>query len=413
MAQFSNCAEHNKWDEAQKLAYLHNSLEKKAANVLWDYGKDVIGSLSGLMDILETRFRGKAVADKHRIKLRNRRRRPNETLQSLHSDIRRLAALAFPSVQPQMREEITCDHFLDALGDTDFALKIRERQPADLDSALQIALQLEVWTEDTVRLREAAKLEKGGGRRVREISNKKPGPAVDALRKEMEKRFAELKHGTPRNPNNGGFPSNYRQPNSIRHTTPSSYHVGTAPESALSTPWSSHMQNPANYGSNLCTFARPPGSYGMNRTGNFYRPPGSNPGCYRCGDPMHHARECPLSSTEQRRPEQQSTLPQQPPSQQQPDVRPMKDRSNKQYKTCIWVKYRQNKISALIDTGSDVSIAGEDIACNMGWTIHAHRTKEVSVANNETMSVSGALKVGGCKVESEILISPDFEGPGI
>ena len=112
--------------------------------------------------------------------------------------------------------------------------------------------------------------------------------------------------------------------------------------------------------------------------------------------------------TEQHRSEQQ-----QPPS-QQPDVRPMKDRSNKQDKTCIWVKYRQNRVSALIDTSSDVSIAGKDIAHNMGWTIHAHRTKEVSMANNETMSVLGVarvvLMVGGHGVESEILIAPGLEG---
>jgi len=114
MAQFANCAEHNKWNDTQKLAYLRNSLEKEAAYVLWDYGKDAIASLAGLMQILETRFGGKAVADKHRIELRNWRRRAGETLQSVHSDIRRLAALAYPSVQPQIREEITCDHFLDA-----------------------------------------------------------------------------------------------------------------------------------------------------------------------------------------------------------------------------------------------------------------------------------------------------------
>ena len=36
MAQFSNCAEYNKWNRMQKLAYLRNSLEKEAANILWD-----------------------------------------------------------------------------------------------------------------------------------------------------------------------------------------------------------------------------------------------------------------------------------------------------------------------------------------------------------------------------------------
>jgi len=78
------------------------------------------------------------------------------------------------------------------------------------------------------------------------------------------------------------------------------------------------------------------------------------------------------------------------------------------------VKYRQHKISALIDTGSDVSIAGEEVARKLGWTIHKHQIKDVCVANNDTVSISGAarvtLKVGGCRVESEILISPDFEG---
>jgi len=50
----------------------------------------------------------------------------------------------------------------------------------------------------------------------------------------------------------------------------------------------------------------------------------------------------------------------------------------------------------------------------MGWQIHAHRTKEVSVANNETMAISGIaqvpLRVGRRQREAEILISPDFEG---
>jgi len=65
MAQFSNCTEHNKWNESQKLAYMGSTLDKEAAYVLWDYGQDVIGTLPGLMKILETRFGGKAMSDKH------------------------------------------------------------------------------------------------------------------------------------------------------------------------------------------------------------------------------------------------------------------------------------------------------------------------------------------------------------
>ena len=92
----------------------------------------------------------------------------------------------------------------------------------------------------------------------------------------------------------------------------------------------------------------------------------------------------------------------------------MRDPTNKPDKTCIWVKYRQYKLSALIDTGSDASIASEDIARRMGWEIHAPHTPTVNVANNNVMTISGVvrvpLRIGDYRTNSEILISPDFEG---
>jgi len=82
--------------------------------------------------------------------------------------------------------------------------------------------------------------------------------------------------------------------------------------------------------------------------------------------------------------------------------------------TCIRARYRQYELSALIDIGSDVSIAGEDIARDLGWTIYKHRTTEVSIANNKTMSILGATRVvlivAGRGIESEILIAPDLDG---
>jgi len=92
----------------------------------------------------------------------------------------------------------------------------------------------------------------------------------------------------------------------------------------------------------------------------------------------------------------------------------MKSHFGKRDKTCIRVKYRQYELSALIDTGSDVSIASEDISRDLGWTICEHRTTEVSIANSKTMSILGAvhvvLIVAGHSIESEILIAPDLDG---
>ena len=84
--------------------YLKSLLDKDVANILWDYDKEEISSLSGLAQILKNRYGGKSFAEKHRIELRNRRRRPDEYISNLHVDIRRLAALAFPNVKHKARE---------------------------------------------------------------------------------------------------------------------------------------------------------------------------------------------------------------------------------------------------------------------------------------------------------------------
>ena len=119
----------------------------------------------------------------------------------MHVDIRRLAALAFPKVERKARESIACDHFLDALDDPELALKIRERQPSDLDSALQIALQMEVWTTDTTRLKEA-KSDRVEPKRAREISH--PSEPTKETFQEMEKRIAKIE-GRLAKPNYNGY----------------------------------------------------------------------------------------------------------------------------------------------------------------------------------------------------------------
>jgi len=43
---------------------------------------------------------------------------------------------------------LATDHFLDALDDAKFALRVRKRQPANLDAAFAVALQMEVWARN-------------------------------------------------------------------------------------------------------------------------------------------------------------------------------------------------------------------------------------------------------------------------
>ena len=99
--------------------------------------------------MLKSRYSGEHQVEKYRAELHIRSRKQNESLSGLHQDIRRLMALAYPKLTAEEREEIACDHFTNALSDTDFALKIKERAPTSLDEALRIGLRLEAWEKST------------------------------------------------------------------------------------------------------------------------------------------------------------------------------------------------------------------------------------------------------------------------
>ena len=145
LAQFQNCSAYNHWTKDEQLIYLRNSLENEAWQVLWDYDAEEINSArKKLIRVLTKRFGGTEQADKYRLKVKYRRRKPGEPLRTLHAEIRKLVALAFPKLEHKARELMACDYFIDSLNDSNLAFKVRERSPKDLDSALKLALQLEV-----------------------------------------------------------------------------------------------------------------------------------------------------------------------------------------------------------------------------------------------------------------------------
>jgi len=153
----------------------------------------VTKSLFKLIETLQKSFSGRAFADKHRIEMRYRRRRRDETLQTLYADIRRFAALAFLGIDYQAKESMAIDYFLEALGDSDFVLKIRKRQPENLDTALRIALQLEVWSQDTYRLRQTKTPRPAEAKKTREMTKTGPKSALKEKNEALQKKIAKAK----------------------------------------------------------------------------------------------------------------------------------------------------------------------------------------------------------------------------
>ena len=73
--------------------------------------------------------------EKFQSELRCRRRNRGESLRELAQYIQRLMILAYPGEQSSLSEHLARDAFLSALADREFELKIREREPTNLDVA--------------------------------------------------------------------------------------------------------------------------------------------------------------------------------------------------------------------------------------------------------------------------------------
>ena len=371
MMHFQNCSDYNKWSKTEQLAYLRSSLEKEAAQVLWDCGTEMTESLEELTEALQERFGAISQAEKYRIEVKNRRRKTGESLQSLHSDIRRLVALAFSDLDHKARELMACDYFIDALNDPQLQLKVRERSPKNLTEALRIALQLELWAENVNRIhRDLPQRD----RRAREItkSETKKEEANEVLKKqvgELQKQLTECRKSdltealTKRIAELESEIDEVKKAVSLNHAT----------ETVLRKEATTSAMAPKEF------------------------TPAGQRTCWGCGDPNHRLWMCPkLSYAEKARISRRN-------------VRPIGKHCQP---TCITVRYKGKAIEALVDTGCDVTIAGANLAKKHRWKIRPAELKSVKVANGEDMVIDGvtevSLSVGKKKVQYSVHITPDI-----
>jgi len=75
------------------------------------------------------------------------KRGKEEPLQMLYHDINRMAGLAYPGKSSIHRELAAIDAFIDALGDSNMRMRVRDKEPKSLDHAIHVALLAEANTE--------------------------------------------------------------------------------------------------------------------------------------------------------------------------------------------------------------------------------------------------------------------------
>ena len=145
--------------------------------------------------LLRGRFGSADQEEKFQTALRTQRRGTSESLQALHADIVRLMALTYPKDDTPLSRRIARDCFLTGLGDPELEIKVREREPPDLQAAYKTAIRLETLKKaSSFREAEAATTLKDvirpskATRAVRELSDQLN---LEAAKEEILKQMSE------------------------------------------------------------------------------------------------------------------------------------------------------------------------------------------------------------------------------
>ena len=128
--------------DALRYRFLRKSLRKEASRFLLACDKSVVEDYVQLRTVLVDHFLPKENSSLFRVKLRHRRRSPNECLVKLATDIRLMTARAYPSATSEVIDDIAKEAFIDAL-DPPIKDKVIDFDPQTLDAAQRRALVVE------------------------------------------------------------------------------------------------------------------------------------------------------------------------------------------------------------------------------------------------------------------------------
>jgi len=132
----------NQWNEIERAQYLVASLCGEALSVLSNISAPDRLNYEKLCKILNDRFTQNKSSDLAVIKLDNRVRGRNETLQSYGFEMAQLVSSAYPSLNEEAREIILKERFVRGL-DSELRRQIKLSRPSNYETTVSIASEIE------------------------------------------------------------------------------------------------------------------------------------------------------------------------------------------------------------------------------------------------------------------------------
>ena len=133
LAHFEIVCELNGWhDNNSRAMYLATCLRGPALGVLGDLDFESRYDYEIIINALKKRFCSDGNVELNRTLLKNRIRKPSETLPELAQNLKRLARNAYPDAPLSIQDSLAKDQFLDAMNDSEMQWYIFQSRPQNI-----------------------------------------------------------------------------------------------------------------------------------------------------------------------------------------------------------------------------------------------------------------------------------------
>ena len=137
---FGQVSRVNQWTAQDQATYLPLYLTENAQSYYQSIPQATQGNAVNVLQALRDRFAPAGRVDAYRAELKARRQRQEEPISDYCEAVRRLARMAYPTLDPAVQDTLGKDQFIDGLDSRELRMEVRRARPATLDAALQSAL---------------------------------------------------------------------------------------------------------------------------------------------------------------------------------------------------------------------------------------------------------------------------------
>lgn len=142
--QFEMAADVNNWDESLRLKFMGLLLSGRAREVYSGLSAAAKTNYASLKDAMGRCLDPCDSDDWNRANFSSRKRLHNESVREFGIALRRLVARAYPSADLHTQDLLAKDHFIAYVGSGDLRISLRSAKPATLETAINLASELEL-----------------------------------------------------------------------------------------------------------------------------------------------------------------------------------------------------------------------------------------------------------------------------